>query len=148
MSATPPLPQSTAPARVNRPGGVTLIVILMWINEIFEIGFGLLIIAFSGNIDTQRTSGFGQSTLIAIGIVGIIIGLISILLANGLAKGSNGARVIVTILIVLQIILDAIELARQALSAASWWNVVGILIWLLVLALLWTSRASQFFKQR
>lgn len=135
--------------RVERPGTVTLVIVLMWIAAILEIIFGALAIVGSRNEPFREGAatsdpGLTQSALIWVGIVTIALGVLTILLAMGLAGGSNTVRVIVTVLIVLQMAADLFELSR---SHDPWPNIIGIIFWLIILALLWTSRASAFFRR-
>lgn len=136
---------ATASAR-SRPGGVTLVIILMWINAILEIIAGVLTMIASGDLQYRVEYDQTQTVLLWIGIVAIAFGVITIVLAMGLASGSNAARVVVTILIVLQILADAWELAARAHGSFPWISILGILFWLIILGLLWTSRASAFFR--
>ena len=109
----------TAPSTgtVSRPGTITLIVVLMWINAIIEIIGGVLLMlgATSSSFVTGFDEGAGVEdvtggVLLTAGIIGVIFGIITILLAIGLKNGSNGVRIFVTILIVLQILVDVAEL--------------------------------------
>ena len=145
----------TAPSTgtVSRPGTITLIVVLMWINAIIEIIGGVLLMlgATSSSFVTGFDEGAGVEdvtggVLLTAGIIGVIFGIITILLAIGLKNGSNGARIFVTILIVLQILVDVAELTIWQ-NRSIWTGLLGILIWLIILGMLWSSRASAFFTQ-
>lgn len=148
---------------VTRPGGVTLVVVLMWIGGILEILGGLVYVWLSFNpqqvpkvltgeagvdliVGSVQAGENPTSLLLWAGIIAIIFGVITLLLATGLKNGSNGVRIFVTILIVLQILGDAYDIASLQGNAV-WVNIVAILIWLIALGLLWSSRASAFFKQ-
>lgn len=145
------------PMAVQRPGTITFIVILMWINAILEIIGGIVLIIASRSNDVVTSVQEGVNAGIAVeeisatsllwaGIISILFGIITILLANGLKNGSNGVRIFLTILIILQILVDAAEMT--ALNNKSvWTGLIAILIWLIVLGMLWSSRASAFFKQ-
>ena len=143
---------------VQRPGTITFIVVLMWINAILEIIGGILLIIASRSNDVVESVQAGvennipveqisQTSLLWAGIISILFGLITILLANGLKNGSNGVRIFLTILIVLQILVDAAEMTALK-NESVWTGLVAILIWLIVLGMLWSSRASAYFKQR
>ncbi len=146
------------PMAVQRPGTITLIVVLMWINAIIEIIGGVILILASRSNDVITGAREGDaggavpmedlnaSTLLWAGIFSILFGLITILLANGLKNGSNGVRIFLTILIVLQILVDAAEMTVLK-NESVWTGLIAILIWLIVLGMLWSSRASAFFKQ-
>lgn len=130
----------------SRPGGVTLVIVLMWINAIIEIIAGILTVLASGDVEHLAQYDQAQAVVLTIGIIAIVFGLITIALALGLARGGSAARVIVTVVVVLQILADTWELAVRAHGGFPWLSVLAILFWLLILALLWTSRASAFFR--
>ena len=149
---------SQAVSPVQRPGTITFIVVLMWINAILEIIGGVLLIIASRSNDVVTSVQAGvennipveqisESSLLWAGIISILFGLITILLATGLKNGSNGVRIFLTILIVLQILIDAAEMTAWQ-NKSVWTGLIAILIWLIVLGMLWSSRASAFFKQR
>ena len=149
---------SQAVSPVQRPGTITFIVVLMWINAILEIIGGVILVIASRNenvvvgvqegaaptLTAEQVTG---TTLLWAGIISILFGLITILLATGLKNGSNGVRIFLTILIVLQILIDAAEMTALR-NESVWTGLIAILIWLIVLGMLWSSRASAFFKQR
>ena len=149
---------SQAVTPVQRPGTITFIVVLMWINAILEIIGGVLLIIASRSNDVVTSVQAGvennipveqisESSLLWAGIISILFGLITILLATGLKNGSNGVRIFLTILIVLQILIDAAEMTALR-NESVWTGLIAILIWLIVLGMLWSSRASAFFHQR
>ena len=150
-------------APVTRPGGVTLVVVLMWIGGILEIIGGVVYLWLSFNPQQVPTALTGEEgvdlitasaesgaslrmILLWIGILSIIFGVITLLLASGLKNGSNGVRIFVTILIVLQLLFNAYEMASIK-SNPLWVSMLTIIVWLIALGLLWSSRASAFFKQ-
>ncbi|MFN8125555.1 MAG: hypothetical protein U0R64_03480 [Candidatus Nanopelagicales bacterium] len=147
---TPPPPP---PMAVQRPGTITFIVVLMWINAVIEIIGGVFLMLGATNNSFVR--GFNEgagvddlngTTLAVAGLITIAFGIITILLATGLKNGSNGVRIFVSILIVLQILVDVAELTVWRNSSV-WTGLIAILIWLIILAMLWGSRASAFFTQ-
>ena len=148
--------QSVPP--VQRPGTITFIVVLMWINAILEIIGGVLLIIASRSNDVVTSVQAGvennipveqisESSLLWAGIISILFGLITILLATGLKNGSNGVRIFLTILIVLQILIDAAEMTALR-NESVWTGLIAILIWLIVLGMLGAPRATAFFLQR
>lgn len=150
---------SGASAPVSRPGGVTLVVVFMWIAGVLEILGGAVYLWLSFNpsqipntltidqtLDAVTASNDLKGFLLTVGIVSIVLGVVTILLAGGLSNGSNGARIFVSILVVLQILSDAWEMT-QLRGNTVYGNLLAILLWLIVLGILWSSRASAFFKQ-
>ena len=82
--------------------------------------------------------------LLSTGILSIIIGVVTLLVARGLRHGRRTARLVVTVVMALQIITSGVALftgASQALSL-----IVQIVISAVVIALLWSGTAKPFFQ--
>lgn len=140
-------------APVQRPGSVTFIVILMWILAIFELigGVAAVLVSFKSLSPAQAAQlvAEGVTDLDQVrlaGIITIIFGLLIMLFASALKNGSNGARIFVSIIVVLNILGNALGMGVFRVESA-WSGLISIILWLIVLAMLWTSRASAFFSQ-
>ena len=87
---------------------------------------------------------FGQFIMGLI-VVAIVIGVITILVSLGLFGGSNGARIIVAIVFLLNI---AGSVWLMIAHPAAFWSALGsIILPLIGLILLFTSRANAFFAK-
>ena len=128
---------------VDRPGGVTLVAVLTWISGALDI-LGGTILLFQTSIASTVEQFGGASQLIATAIFSIIIGAVVIVVAVGLMRGSGGARIVITIFEVLSI-MSSIFLAI-AYPAGAIGEYFGVAISLVIIALLWTRRASAFFR--
>lgn len=129
---------------VQRPRGVTVVVVLTYLSGILSILGGLLVILVSRSGSAQAQLGAGSGVLLAAGIVSIVIGVVTILVARGLRHGRRSARLIVTVVMALQIITSVVALftgASQALSL-----IVQIIVSAVVIALLWSGSAKPFFR--
>ena len=131
-------------AAARRPFGVTLIAVLAWIGGAFDIIGGVLLLVFRGDASVQIAAGQSEATIVTSAIVSILIGLVVVIIAGGLLRGSNGARIVVTIVQVLAISSDAYT--AFAVPADFTWAAISALISLIVIILLWTGRASDFFR--
>jgi hypothetical protein len=112
----------------TRPFGVTLVAVIAWITGAWQVLTGILAL-------------FALRPLI--GSVSIVIGIITILVSIGLFGGRSGARVIVTIVFLLNIgaaIWVAFSQPDQLWSALG-----GAILPLIGLILLYTSRANAYF---
>ncbi|MET0736395.1 MAG: hypothetical protein ABWY55_12240 [Microbacterium sp.] len=115
----------------SRPFGVTLVAIIAWITGALQIITGVIHL-FSAQM--------------GVGVAAIVIGIITILVSIGLFGGSNGARIIVAIIFVLNI---AGSIWLMLTAPAAFWSALGSLILPLIgLVLLYTSRANAFFSGR
>lgn len=130
-------------AAARRPAGVTLIAVLAWIGGAFNIVAGVLLLIYK-NEPSVQAAGLSESTLITSAILTILFGLVVVLVAGGLLRGSSGARVVVTVVQVLAIAGDAFT--AWAYPGQFAWAAISALISLIIIILLWTGRASDFFR--
>ena len=128
---------------VDRPGGVTLVAVLTWISGALDI-LGGTILLFQTSIASTVEQFGGASQLMASAIFSILIGAVVIVVAVGLMRGSSGARIVITIFEALSI-MSSIFLAI-AYPAGAIGEYFGVAISLVIIALLWTRRASAFFR--
>ena len=94
----------TAAYPVRRPFLLSLVTILMIIGGVLQIIAGVVLIVFNGNSDLQSDSGETSSTLLMLGVIALLFGLIHIWFAGMLRRGSRFARAVVLVFEVLQII--------------------------------------------
>lgn len=119
----------------SRPFGVTLVFVVILLSG------ALLVVA--GILRLFRNEDNGNVGLTA-ALVTIAIGVIYLLVAKGIANGSRMARLIVAVVTVL-----SIGSAVWTLFAAPalWFALlVQIALGLIVLVLLYSARASMFFR--
>lgn len=113
----------------SRPFGVTLVAVIAWITGALQVISGVFAL-FGGNV--------------TLGVVGIVVGIITVLVSLGLFSGNSGARLIVTIVFLLNIGGSIYLLIAHPGQV---WSAIGSLILPLIgLILLYTSRANAFFK--
>lgn len=113
----------------RRPFGVTLVAIIAWLTGALQIIAGVLWL-----IEGQ----------IGLGVVGMLIGFITILVSLGLFGGSNGARILTAIVFVLNIAGAVYLLITQP---GQLWSAIGSgILPLIGLLLLFSSRANSFFR--
>lgn len=119
----------------QRPGGVVLIAVLAWIGAALQIISGVLVL-------TGVLSPDGVGTEAA--WIAIVVGAISFLVAFFLFSGSNIARILVTISFVLSLLTAIFAIASNPSNLVA--PIVSGVVALIGIALLYTSRANQFFK--
>ncbi|MCD5346104.1 hypothetical protein [Agromyces sp. S2-1-8] len=128
---------------VKRPGGVTFVAVLTWISGLLDIIGGTLLLFQTSVAATVEAFG-GASQLIASAIVSILIGIIVIIVAAGLLRGSAGARLVVTIVEALSIVASIfLAIAYPAGAIGEYFSAA---IAVVVIAILWTRRADAFFR--
>ena len=128
---------------LKRPARVTFIAVLTWIEALFDLVGGIALLALQNEPSLRGQFG-GSTGVVVTGIVLIVLALITFSVARGLLRGSRGARAIVTIVQLLAIasaIYAAALLPVEFLGA-----VVSAAISLIVIVMLWSGRAGEFFR--
>lgn len=128
--------------RPRRPGGVTLLIVLLWVQALLGIAGGVILILVHHNRSVIHNTHQTASALLAIGIVVLVIGLVTALIASALGRGSNFARWIVAIVSFLQLagaIFTAIRVHGDSRVGA----IVNGAIALIILYILFGERGSQ-----
>ncbi|WP_296666023.1 hypothetical protein [Demequina sp.] len=129
---------------VRRPAGVTFVVVLTWIVAFVDLVGGAALLWLSLNMD-RVTVDIGASDLRAYGISLLAIGLLTVAMALGLAAGTQLSRVIVMILMILRI-AGAIYAYVEFGDLVRWQSIGQGVAAALVIAILFTPRASAFFR--
>ncbi len=127
-----------------RPGSVTTVMVLTWIVAVFSILAGVLLLVASDQV--LADAGLSTGTANTYAWAEIVFGVITALVAIGLANGNNFSRLVVTTLMGLRAALS-LWVAIVLWGHAGFWSaVIAGLIAVLVLALLWNDRANEFFR--
>jgi hypothetical protein len=134
--------QNQAPAR--RPGGITLLAVLIVVSGLLGLIGSIAVIIGRGNDDFVRDTGVGSSTLLWVGIVGVIIAVVYLLVARGLTRGSGLARGLAALVAVLSLASGIYQAIIQS-GSLRWSAVISALLALIVLLLLFSPRANAFF---
>jgi hypothetical protein len=117
----------------SRPFGVSLITVIIVISGVLGVMAGVLaLLDFTDNVG-----------LIS-GIVVLAVGLVYLLVARGLWRGSGGARLIVAIVTVISL-ANGIWMLFTA-AGQRWSGVFSAIVAVIVLAILYSKRASAFFS--
>lgn len=128
---------------VARPAGVTVVAVLAWISGLLDIIGGTLLLFQTSVASTVEQFG-GASQLIASALLEILIGVVVIVVAIGLLRGNAASRVVITIFQILSIIASVFFAIAYPAGAIG--EYFSIAIAAIVLLLLWTGRASAFFR--
>ena len=134
--------QNQAPAR--RPGGITLLAVLIVVSGLLGLIGSIAVIIGRGNDDFVSDTGVGSSTLLWVGIVGVIIAVVYLLVARGLTRGSGLARGLAALVAVLSLASGIYQAIIQS-GSLRWSAIVSALLALIVLLLLFSPRANAFF---
>ena len=128
----------------RRPGGITLLAVLIVVSGLLGLIGSIAVIIGRGNDDFVRDTGVGSSTLLWVGIVGLIIAVVYLLVARGLTRGSGLARGLAALVAVLSL-ASGIYQAIIHSGSLRWSAIVSAVLALIVLSLLFSPRANAFF---
>ncbi len=131
-------------ARARRPGGITLLAVLIVVSGLLGLIGSIAVIIGRGNDDFVRDTGVGSSTLLWVGIVGVIIAVVYLLVARGLTRGSGLARGLAALVAVLSLASGIYQAIIQS-GSLRWSAIVSAVLALIVLSLLFSPRANAFF---
>ena len=147
----------------NRPGAVTIVVVLLWISFAFWLitaiaafftGTGLTAAGDIQQIEQEvEKLGLPTSwapavgpTFLVIGVVLVVFALISALFAVFIGKGSNIARILLTIIVAIRIVGTLSSLLATDMSIGLVISaVVSIGIDVVILFLLYNAESNKFF---
>ncbi|WP_019180954.1 hypothetical protein [Microbacterium yannicii] len=124
----------------SRPVGVTIVAVLAWISGFFSILGGILMI-----ISGLEVASMSREALIIAAVISIIVGIVVIIVSFGLFRGSNVARIIVTVVFVLNIVNAVIQMFTGTQSL--WTALLSALPSIIGVILLYTKSANAFFTR-
>lgn len=130
---------------MKRPGGVTLVAVIVWISGALQVIGGVIGLITAST--TAEVNGVPESagTLTATAIVAIVLGIITVVVGAALLRGSQVARVLTTIVLALNL-ASAVYLL-VAVPTSVWQGILNGVLALLGLVLLYTRSANAFFRR-
>lgn len=130
---------------MRRPVLVTLISVLLIVTGVFQVWIGVIFWANRNDQDFLQDAGVDSSELTNLGILLVVVGVVSVVLAFSLLRGSRVARAFVALVMLCQIAggfytLTALDSGHRAAGLGA---IVGAVI---VLSFLFgTQKARAFF---
>lgn len=131
----------------RRPGVVTFIGIILYIQAFAAAAFGIVTLIERNNAKLQAVTGQSDSELVVYAIVEFIFAVLLFLVASGVMSGAKWARILVALVVGFRIV------------AISWWMIahhgggihttglVSILIYVFVLWALYGHKESDEFYE-
>jgi len=116
---------------VQRPFGVTLIVILIVINGILTVVSGLI-----------SALMLRDDINIVYSLILIILGLVYLAVAGALGRGNRAARMLIALITVLMLVVGIVGLFSGNVAT----GIIQIVISVIVLLVLFSRKASAFFN--
>ncbi|UAJ80795.1 hypothetical protein IT072_07225 [Leifsonia sp. ZF2019] len=125
----------------TRPGSVTFVAVLTYINGILNIIGGVVLLFTRESAPGADTEG-GLAGITTSAIVSIVLGIVILIVARGLLGGSKVSRALVTLVMILNLVNGVLLLFTLQFFS----GVLEILWVVIVLSLLFTRRANAFFN--
>ncbi len=135
----------------TRPTGVTLVAVLAIISGALEVIFGLVFLVNADNVlESLVRTGHTTGELQTIGVVTLALGIITLLLAWGLLRGSNVARIIIGIVAMMRLISAGLGLILLWGAWSYWWSALftGLVAFLILYLLFFEEEAARWFSKR
>lgn len=119
-----------------RPGGVTLVAIIAWINGVLTLITGILLLVGGAAEDSAPVLWAAWFS--------IIIGILTIAVGVGLLRGNNTARIVAAVVFALNLISAVITMF--AAPGQLWSAIISALLAIVGLVLLFSEKANEFFR--
>lgn len=131
----------------TRPMGVTFVVVLAWLVAFGDLvaSIWLLIISFDKTL--FATAPVGVEYVRYWALVALLIGVLTALVAYALNSGSQFARVLVIVMMSLRI-ANALWALAAIRFVTLWPAIFDLALALVIIALLTTGSASDYFRNR
>ncbi|GAA4151791.1 DUF7144 family membrane protein [Leifsonia shinshuensis] len=127
----------------TRPGSVTFVAVLTYIDGVLGI-IGGVVILFTRDQMVRASDAGAVAGITTSAILSIILGIVVLIVARGLLSGSRFARGLVTVVMILNAVSGVILL----FSLQFFSGILEILWAVVILSLLYTQRANTFFASR
>lgn len=131
-------------ATVERPTSVSVVVALTWVAAFLDLVGGAVLVFFASSEEIQAVTGASEAAITTSGWVTLVIGIAVAVVAIRLGEGSSGARLLVTVLMVLRGGV-AIWVLIVAGTHGGTEAILTLAISAAVVYLLWSGPASAWF---
>jgi hypothetical protein len=130
---------------VRRPGVVTFIGVVMFIQATLTVVSGIVLVALRGEQRILDETSVDRAGLITAGIVSLVIGGIIFLVALSLLRGGKGARILVTIVQVIAVASAAWTMFTHHTGAFLFQGLITTAIAIFVIWALYNERSEEYF---
>ncbi|MGN6326574.1 hypothetical protein [Pseudolysinimonas sp.] len=126
----------------RRPGGVTLVAILVILNGLLGVLVGVLGLA--------GVAIAGVPALAVLPVIPLVLGILTFLVGISLLRGGQIARGLTTVVLAIDLAFAIYGVFQAVVAGAGggslWSPIVSGVLALIGIVLLWTRRASAFFR--
>ncbi len=133
------------PPKDKRPFEVTIVTALAYGVAYLSIVMGVLM-AVARYATDFAADPIGRFYATTIGAGLILFGFLAISLASGIARGDRVARVVLSVLVGLNLVVVVWPLIFHTLELGYQW--ITILVYIVLLVIMWSPRSMRFFSRR
>lgn len=136
---------------VKRPGIVTFIGVILYIQAVLALVAGVVAIAYktrlSDSLENQSGVTFSDTSILSLGIIELVVAVLLFLVASGLMRGSRGWRAFVAVVEAIRMASALFAMLYYHESAFVESGIVTLLIGAFVLwALYGHEKSEEFFE--
>ena len=125
------------------PRRIIVVVVLTYIAGILDIIGGIVLILLRYDAVVEEA---GEQLLMSLlGAALILIGLLTVAMASGLTRGRNSARIFVTALMALSLVVSVTDFVRD--QSSPWRLAIDVAVSALVILALWVGKGGRFFRR-
>ena len=147
LEPAPDTGSTSALAPRRRPGGITFVLVLVWIAAIADLIAGIVLLLMSFDDARFANAPVTAEVVRYYGLIALVVGLLTVMVALGLANGSQFARVFTVIVMTLRL-LNAAWALIAIRYVTLWPAVVDLVLAVLIIAMLTNRSASDYFRKR
>lgn len=133
-------------AQAHRPVGVVILMVILWIQAVIQMIGGIVLILARNDADVLAQTDLSSGSMLAAGVVAILIGAITAIIASAIGRGSNFARWIVAIIATINLVYGIVlvfSITGHVIST----GLAEVVLALITLYILFGERGSkEFFK--
>ena len=138
----------TTTASVRRPGVITFVAVLMYIQAILGAAGAVTVIAVRNQDQVKEATGQTGSHLLSISIIGLIIAVLVFVVATALLRGVPAARLIVAVVQGLNMAWAVVLMFIHHDGAYLWSGLITLLWGAFILWILYgNDRSEAYFEQ-
>jgi hypothetical protein len=134
---------------MRRPGLVTLIGVIIYIQAAMAAAAAIVTIGFSGSDQVRDEVGLSSAGMIWTGIWEAVMAVLLFLVGGGIMRGSRGFRLLVAVVIGIRMVSAVILMLVHHTGGYLFNGIIAVILGLFVLwALYGNERSDEYFLSR
>lgn len=129
----------------KRPGIITFLGVLGYISGIFKVLLGLVIVLDKNRVEAFATQNMTNGVILSAGVVMLLLGALTIFIANSLLSGQKWAQVWYGIVFTLNLVVGIVTTFTHT-GDARWSALASAVIAFIALQLIFSNRAQEYFE--